>query len=154
MREMGIMAIFPGPNLSKRDLQHRIYPYLLRKLNINRPDHVWSVDITYIRMKHGWMYLYAIMDWYYRYIIDWQLDQTLEIEFVLETMRRALQRRQPEIINSMTHLNSSAVSKALSSFRFAFPSGVIPYRLYGLDTRKRTYVRHMIYNITERLIFS
>ncbi|MFB5761416.1 IS3 family transposase [Paenibacillus medicaginis] len=100
MREMGIMAIYPGPNLSKRDLQHRIYPYLLRKLSITRPNHVWSVDITYIRMKHGWMYLYAVMDWYSRYIIDWQLDQSLEIEFVLETMRRALGRHKPEIINS------------------------------------------------------
>ncbi|MFC3253841.1 IS3 family transposase [Paenibacillus sepulcri] len=100
MREMGIMAIFPGPNLSKRDLQHRIYPYLLRKLNITRPDHVWSVDITYIRMKQGWLYLYAVMDWYSRYIVDWQLDQSLEIGFVLETMRRSLARRKPEIINS------------------------------------------------------
>lgn len=94
------MAIYPGPNLSKRDLQHRIYPYLLRKLLIEQPNQVWSVDITYIRMKHGWMYLYAMMDWYSRYIIDWQLDQSLEIEFVLETTKRALTRRKPEIINS------------------------------------------------------
>jgi putative transposase len=100
MREMGIMAIYPGPNLSKRDLQHRIYPYLLRKLSILQPDHVWSVDIPYIRMKQGWMYLYAVMDWYSRYIVDWQLDQSLEIEFVLETMRRALARSKPEIVNS------------------------------------------------------
>jgi len=100
MREMGIMAVFPGPNLSKRDLQHRIYPYLLRKLKINQPDQVWSVDITYIRMTHGWMYLYAVMDWYSRYIVDWQLDQSLEIGFVLETMKRALARRKPSIINS------------------------------------------------------
>ncbi|WP_425466220.1 IS3 family transposase [Paenibacillus methanolicus] len=100
MREMGIIAIYPGPNLSKRDLRHRIYPYLLRKLDITHPDQVWSVDITYIRMKHGWMYLFAIIDWYSKYIIDWQLDQSLEIGFVLETMRRALARRQPEIINS------------------------------------------------------
>lgn len=100
MREMGIMAIHPGPNLSKRDLQHRIYPYLLRKLAIQKPDQVWSVDITYIRMKHGWMYLYAVMDWYSRYIVDWQLDQSLEIEFVLETMKRALAQRKPDIVNS------------------------------------------------------
>ncbi|RXZ77435.1 IS3 family transposase [Paenibacillaceae bacterium] len=100
MREMGIMAIYPGPNLSKRDLQHRIYPYLLRKLAITAPEQVWSVDITYIRMKHGWMYLYAIIDWYSRYIVDWQLDQSLEIGFVLETMTRALARRKPGIVNS------------------------------------------------------
>jgi putative transposase len=100
MREMGIMAIDPGPNLSKRELQHRIYPYLLRKLRINEPDHVWSVDITYIRMTQGWMYLYAIIDWYSRFIVDWQLDQSVEIGFVLETMKRALERRKPGIINS------------------------------------------------------
>lgn len=100
MREMGIMAIYPGPNLSKRDLQHRIYPYLLRKLNITEPDQVWSIDITYIRMKHGWMYLFAVIDWYSRFIIDWQLDQTLEIGFVLETMKRALSLQRPHIVNS------------------------------------------------------
>lgn len=100
MREMGIMAIYPGPNLSKRDLQHRIYPYLLRGLQITQPDQVWSVDITYIRMKQGWMYLYAVMDWYSRYIVDWQMDQSLEIRFVLETMKRAFTERKPAIINS------------------------------------------------------
>jgi putative transposase len=100
MREMGIMSIYPGPNLSKRDLQHRIYPYLLRNLQITQVDQVWSVDITYLRMKHGWMYLYAVMDWYSRYIIDWQVDQSLEIGFVLETMKRALARHKPTIINS------------------------------------------------------
>jgi putative transposase len=100
MREMGIMAIHPGPNLSKRDLQHRTYPYLLRKMPITHPDQVWSVDITYVRMKQGWMYLYAVMDWYSRFIVDWALDQSLEIGFVLDTMKRALARRKPEIINS------------------------------------------------------
>jgi putative transposase len=100
MREMGLIAIYPGPNLSKRDLQHRIYPYLLRKLPITQTDQVWSVDITYIRMKYGFMYLFAVMDWYSRYIVDWQLDQSLEIEFVLETMKRALVKRKPTIINS------------------------------------------------------
>jgi putative transposase len=100
MQEMGLAAIYPGPNLSKRNLQHRIYPYLLRGLAIAKPDHVWSVDITYIRMKNGWMYLYAVMDWFSRYIVDWQLDQSLEIGFVLETMKRALVSRKPEIVNS------------------------------------------------------
>jgi putative transposase len=100
MREMGIMAIHPGPNLSKRDLQHRTYPYLLRGLPITEPDQVWSVDITYIRMRQGWMYLYAVMDWFSRYLVDWQLDQSLEISFVLDTMERALKRRKPGIVNS------------------------------------------------------
>ena len=69
-------------------------------LQITQPDQVWSVDITYIRMKYGWMYLYAVMDWYSRYIVDWQLDQSLEIGFVLETMKRALAKRKPMILNS------------------------------------------------------
>ncbi|CAG7658999.1 IS3 family transposase IS120 [Paenibacillus allorhizosphaerae] len=100
MREMGLMAIYPGPNLSKRDLQHRTYPYLLRGLVITQPDQVWSVDITYLRMKNGWMYLYAVMDWYSRYIVGWQVDQSLEIGFVLDTMKRLLAKRKPGIINS------------------------------------------------------
>lgn len=100
MRDMGIMAVYPGPNLSKRDLQHRTFPYLLRGLQITTPNQVWSVDITYIRMKYGWMYLYAVMDWFSRYILDWQLDQSLEIGFVLETMKRALGKHRPTIVNS------------------------------------------------------
>ena len=100
MREMGIAAIYPGPNLSKRNLEHRIYPYLLRGITIDRPNQVWGIDITYIRMRHGWMYLVAILDWYSRYVVDWQLDQSLEIGFVIETVKRALLVNKPEIINS------------------------------------------------------
>ena len=62
MREMGIQAVYPGPNLSKRNLQHRIYPYLLKGVNINYPNHVWSIDITYIRLQRSWMYLAAVID--------------------------------------------------------------------------------------------
>lgn len=80
MRDMGIMAIYPGPNLSKRNLQHRIYPYLLKGLQITRPNQVWSIDITYIRMQRGWMYLVAIIDWYSRYIVDWQLKQAWRLD--------------------------------------------------------------------------
>lgn len=100
MREMGIQGICPGPNLSKRDLQHRIYPYLLRGLTIERPDHVWGIDITYVRLRQGWMYLVAILDWYSRYIVSYELDQTLDIGFVLQAVTRALGDRQPEILNS------------------------------------------------------
>ena len=100
MREMGIQGICPGPNLSKRDLQHRTYPYLLRGVKITHPNHVWSLDITYIRMKYGWMYLVAIVDWYSRYILSWELDQNLEIPFVLRAVNRALAQAQPEIMNS------------------------------------------------------
>lgn len=89
MQAMGILAIYPGPNLSKRNLKHRTYPYLLKGLSITKPDQVWGIDITYVRMQRGWMYLFAIMDWYSRYIIDWQLEQSLEIRFVIETLIRA-----------------------------------------------------------------
>lgn len=121
MHEIGIMAIYPGPNLSKRDLQHRVYPYLLRALAITEPDQVWSADITYIRMKHGWMYLYAIIDWYSCYIVDWQLDQSLEIGFVLETMKRALAKRKPDIINSDqdSHFTSPQYIDLLKEHAFA-----------------------------------
>ena len=100
MREMGIEGIHPGPNLSKRDLQHRIYPYLLRDVVAERPDHVWGIDITYIRLLGGWMYLVAVIDWYSRFIVSWELDQTLEMEFVLDVVNRAFKAGKPEIFNS------------------------------------------------------
>lgn len=100
MREMGIAGIYPGPNLSKRNTEHRVYPYLLRNVTSNYPNHIWGIDITYIRLKHGWMYLVAIIDWFSRYVVSWELDQTLEIPFVLETVRKALAKATPEILNS------------------------------------------------------
>ncbi len=100
MREMGIMALYPGPNLSRRDLQHRVYPYLLRGLKIARPNHVWGIDITYVRLLAGWLYLVAIIDWYSRYVVSWELSDTLEIGFVLQAVDRALNQAQPEIFNS------------------------------------------------------
>jgi len=83
MREMGIAGVSPGPNLSQRNLEHKTYPYLLRGLKIQRPNQVWGIDITYIRLTGGWMYLVAVLDWYSRYVISWELDQTLEMPFVL-----------------------------------------------------------------------
>lgn len=100
MREMGIYAIYPGPNLSKRNLEHKIYPYLLKNLSINNPRHVYSVDITYIPMSKGWMYLVAIIDWYSRYVVSWELDQTLELPFVIEALNTAIKVGSPEIMNS------------------------------------------------------
>lgn len=100
MREMGIAGISPGPNLSKRNLEHRIYPYLLRNMAITHPNHVWGIDITYIRLQRGWMYLVALIDWYSRFVVSWELDQTLEIDFVLEAVKRALLVGQPKILNS------------------------------------------------------
>ena len=100
MREMGIAGITPGPNLSKRNQEHKIYPYLLRGLKIERSNQVWGIDITYIRLAAGWMYLVAILDWFSRYVICWELDQTLEISFVLRTVDQALKLARPEIFNS------------------------------------------------------
>jgi putative transposase len=100
MREMGIAGIAPGPNLSRREHAHRVYPYLLRGVTASYPDHVWGVDITYIRLVGGWLYLVAILDWYSRYVVAWALDQTLAIDFVLEAVGRALAGAKPEIWNS------------------------------------------------------
>lgn len=100
MREMGIAGIAPGPNLSKPHPEHKVYPYLLRGLRIEKPNQVWSIDITYIRLSGGWMYLVAILDWFSRYVVAWELDQTLEIPFVLRAVDQALAQNQPEIWNS------------------------------------------------------
>lgn len=100
MQEMGIEAIYPGPNLSKRDLQERIYPYLLSGMLIEKPDQVWGIDITYIRLKSSWMYLVAIIDWYSRYVVGWEIDQTLEMSFVLNAVTRAFEKTKPQIFNS------------------------------------------------------
>jgi putative transposase len=100
MHEMGITAIFPGPNLSRRALQHRVYPYLLRNVTATHPNHIWGIDITYIRLRESWMYLVAIIDWFSRYVVSWELDDTLEMEFVLSAVDRALGIGKPLIWNS------------------------------------------------------
>ena len=100
MREMGLAGVSPGPNLSKRNLAHKIYPYLLRGVKASHNNHIWSIDITYIRLKRGWMYLVAVIDWYSRYIVSWELDQTLDIDFVLKATKTGLQHAKPEIWNS------------------------------------------------------
>jgi putative transposase len=100
MRNMGIYAIFPGPNLSK--LYHAKYkmPYLLRGLDITEPDQVWGIDITYLPMGKGFMYMFAIIDWYSRSVVDYELSLSLEKSFVMNCLKRALSRRTPKIINS------------------------------------------------------
>lgn len=100
MREMGVYAIYPAPNLSKRFHAKYVKPYLLRKMKISRPNQVWGVDITYIPMEKGFMYLFVIIDWCSRYIVDYELSSTLDKAFVLKCMRRALKRNKPEIVNS------------------------------------------------------
>ena len=100
MRKMGIYAIHPGPNLSK--MLHAKYrmPYLLRKVEITHPDHVWGVDITYLRMGKGFMYLFVIIDWYSRSVVDYEISLSLEKSFVIKCLTRALESRRPSIINS------------------------------------------------------
>jgi len=100
MREMGIAGISPGPNLSRRRHDHQVYPYLLRGLSITAPDQVWGIDLTYIRLQRTWMYLTAIVDWYSRYVVDWEMGDTMEDGLVLAPVRRALGRCRPGILNS------------------------------------------------------
>lgn len=100
MQEMGLIAIYPGPNLSKRHPEHRIFPYLLRDVTPSALNQVWGTDITYIRLRSGWMYLVVVLDWYSRYIVSWALDDTLELPFVLEAARRALLQATPQIWNT------------------------------------------------------
>ena len=100
MREMGIAGICPGPNLSKKTAKAGTFPYLLRGLTVTHPNHVWGIDITYIRMLKGWMYLVAVLDWYSRYVVSWELDNSLEETFVLSAVDRALTKAVPTIWNS------------------------------------------------------
>lgn len=100
MRQMGIYAIYPKPNLSKLYHAQYVRPYLLRNMEIVRPDQVWGVDITYIPLGRSFVYLFVIIDWYSRYIVDWELSSTLDKGFVLTCMRRALGKSRPQIINS------------------------------------------------------
>ncbi|WP_338078453.1 IS3 family transposase [Anoxybacteroides rupiense] len=99
MREMGMHTIYPKPHLSKRYHAQYIRPYLLRKLNSCRPDQVWGIDITYLRMEKGVMYLFVIIDWCSRCIVDYELSSTLEKTFVMNCLERALKSRKPEIMN-------------------------------------------------------
>lgn len=101
MRLMGIEAIYPKPNLSKRHPQHRIYPYLLKNLAITRPNQVWCADITYIEMATGFVYLVVIMDWYSRKVLAWRLSITLDSGFCVEALQEAIARYgTPEIFNT------------------------------------------------------
>lgn len=101
-RHMGIEAVYPGINLSKRNKEHVIYPYLLRGKKIKHCNQVWSTDITYIRLKKGFVYLMAIIDWYSRFVLDWQINTTLEADFCVDVLQRVLQstKRQCAIFNT------------------------------------------------------
>ena len=100
MRTMGLEAIYPRPNTSRRNLEHRIYPYLLRDVAILRPNQVWSTDITYIPLARGYGYLTAVLDWHSRYVLSWELSRTLDGEFCLAALEQALTVGSPEIFNT------------------------------------------------------
>lgn len=109
MREMGLAGVAPGPNTSQPGPEHTIYPYLLRHVTAEYPNHIWGVDVTYIRLQGGWMYLVAILDWFSRFVVAWELDETLALPFVLRAVDRALAQARPVIVNSDqgSHFTSS-----------------------------------------------
>ena len=100
MREMGIEGLHPKRNLSKSSDDDRKYPYLLADLKVERPDQVWSSDITYIRLAKGFVYLVAVMDWYSRFVLSWEISNTLDTHFCMEALERALAKGRPEIFNT------------------------------------------------------
>jgi putative transposase len=100
MRLMGLEAVYPKPKLTAPGRGHRIYPYLLRDVPIERPDQVWSTDITYVPMPTGFLYLAAVIDWYSRYVIAWRLSNTLDGSFCLDMLDEALAKGKPEVFNT------------------------------------------------------
>jgi putative transposase len=100
MRTMGLQAVYPKPRTSATARDHKIYPYLLGAVAMSRPNQVWSTDITYVRMAKGFMYLVAIIDWWSRYVLAWQLSNTLDVAFCLEALDMALVQGCPEIFNT------------------------------------------------------
>jgi len=99
-RKMGIDAIYPKPKLTKPFSEHMKYPYLLRGLRVDRPDHVWCSDITYIKTKYGFVYLTAIMDWFSRYVLSFEVSTTLDKEFCIKALKKALSNSKSDIFNS------------------------------------------------------
>ena len=100
LRMMGLEAVYQKPNTSQPNPEHRVFPYLLRRLVIDRCDQVWSTDITYIRLKTGFVYLMAVIDWHSRYVLDWELSTTLDADFCIEAVGRIIKQRQCEIFNT------------------------------------------------------
>jgi putative transposase len=100
LRAMGLMAVYPKPRLSLNPLEHKRFPYLLKGLAIVRPNQVWSIDITYIRLRGGFVYLAAVIDWFSRYVLAWELSISLEADFCVAVVERAMATQRPEILNS------------------------------------------------------
>jgi putative transposase len=100
MRKMGLEALYPKPNTSRANKENKVYPYLLKNVKIKKVNEVWSTDITYIRMKQGFIYLVAIMDWYSRYVLAWEVSNTLDSSFCVSALERALRIAKPQIFNT------------------------------------------------------
>jgi putative transposase len=105
---VALEAMYPKPNMSKHNPLHRVYPYLLKDYKIIRPDEVWSSDITYIRLSHGFIYLVAIIDWYSRYVLAWRISTSLDVDFCVDALLEALGHGHPSIFNTDTDLNLRA----------------------------------------------
>jgi len=122
MKLMGLQAITPGPHTSKPRVENTIYPYLLRDLEIVSVSQVWSTDITYIPMQHGYMYLTAVIDWYSRYVLAWELSNTMESHFCISALQEALTNHgNPEIFNTDqgSQFTSDAFTKVLKDQEIA-----------------------------------
>jgi putative transposase len=125
LRRMGLQAIYPKPRTTVTGRGHTVYPYLLRNLDITRPDQVWSADITYVPLRCGFLYLMAILDWYSRYVLAWRLSNSLDSDFCVDALEEALARGRPEIFNTdqgvqftsqefTTRLESAAVAISMA----------------------------------------
>jgi putative transposase len=117
MRTMGLEAIYPKRRTTWPGAGHKIYPYLLRNVAITRPNQVWSSDITYLPMRHGFLYLTAVIDWHSRYVLAWRLSNTMDGSFCVEALEAALRNRQPEIFNTDqgSQFTSAAFTQRLHS---------------------------------------
>ena len=113
MRIMGLEGLFPGRKTTIPAPEHKVYPYLLRGLTVDRPDQVWCSDITYVPLRRGFLYLVAVMDWYSRHVLAWRLSNTMESTFCIEALEAALTRGRPEIFN--TDQGSQFTSEAFTS---------------------------------------
>lgn len=109
MRKLGLVAMAPGPNTSKSHPQHKTYPYLLRGLQVDRPNQVWSTDITYIRLGQGFVYLVAIIDWYSRKVLSWRLSNTMDTDFALKHYIRRYRHMENQRFLTLTKALSSPV---------------------------------------------
>ena len=141
MRRMGLEAVYPRRRTTWPVAGHKIYPYLLRNLQITRPDQVWSSDITYIPLRHGFLYLVAVMDWYSRYVLSWRLSNTLEGRFCVEALDEALRRARPEIFNSDqgSQFTACSFTGRLEAAGVAIRLGLVPEEprpLVGARTRR------------------